>query len=97
MALQHHQFNGYEFEQTLGDSEGGDSEVRSLVCCSPWGHKELDTTQQLNNIKWFFSFYSGRVLVKGVDRNVENICYLVIYQKQFVLADGQVIISVVVF
>ena len=21
----------------------------SLVCCSPWGHKELDTTEQLNN------------------------------------------------
>ena len=34
--------NGHEFEQTLGDSEGGDSKVRSLVCCSPWGHKELD-------------------------------------------------------
>ena len=33
----HHQFNGHEFEQTLGDSG-------SLVCCSPWGHKELDMT-----------------------------------------------------
>ena len=29
-----------KFEQTLGDSEG----QRSLVCYSPWGHKELDTT-----------------------------------------------------
>ena len=29
-----------EFEQTLGDSEG----QRNLVCCSPWGHKELDMT-----------------------------------------------------
>ena len=36
----HHQFNGHEFEQTLGNSGG----ERSLVCCSPWGHKELDTT-----------------------------------------------------
>ena len=36
----HHWLNGYKFEQTLGDSEG----QRSLVCCSPWGHKELDTT-----------------------------------------------------
>ena len=35
MVRQHHQC-----EQTLGDSEG----QRSLVCCSPWGHKELDTT-----------------------------------------------------
>ena len=33
-------------EQTLGDSEG----QGSLVCCSPWGHKELDMTEQLNNI-----------------------------------------------
>ena len=36
----HHRFNGHEFGQTLGDSEG----QGSLVCCSPWGHKELDTT-----------------------------------------------------
>ena len=40
----HHQFNGHEFEQALGDSEG----QGSLVSCSPWGCKELDTTQQLN-------------------------------------------------
>ena len=33
----HHWLNGYEFEQTLGDNEG----QRSLVCCSPWGRKEL--------------------------------------------------------
>ena len=36
----HHQLNVCEFEQTLGDSEG----QRSLVCCSPWGCKELDMT-----------------------------------------------------
>ena len=41
----HHQLNGHEFEQTPGDSEG----QGSLVCCSPWGHKESDTTWQLNN------------------------------------------------
>ena len=36
----HHRLSGHEFEQTLGDSEGqGD-----LVCCSPWGHRESDTT-----------------------------------------------------
>ena len=42
-----HRFNGDEFEQTLGNGEG----QGSLVCCSPWGRKELDTTeqQQLNN------------------------------------------------
>ena len=37
----HHQFNGHEFEQTLGDGE----EQASLACCRPWGHKELDTTE----------------------------------------------------
>ena len=35
----------YEFEQTLGDSEG----QGSLACCSPWGLQESDMTQQLNN------------------------------------------------
>ena len=36
----HHQLNGHEFEQTLGDSEG----QRGLARCGPWGHKESDTT-----------------------------------------------------
>ena len=39
--------NGHEFAQTPGDSEG----QGSLVCCSPWGHKESDTTERLNNNK----------------------------------------------
>ena len=41
----HHRFNGHECEQTPGDSEG----QGSLACCSPWGHKESDMTEQLNN------------------------------------------------
>ena len=41
----HYRLNGHEFEQTPGDSEG----QRSLVCCSPWGKKESDMTEQLNN------------------------------------------------
>ena len=45
MAGWHHRLNGHEFEQTLGDGEG----QGSLVCYSPWGHKELDTTEQLNH------------------------------------------------
>ena len=39
-----HRLNGHEFEQTPGDSEG----QGNLVCCSPWGHKESDTTEQLS-------------------------------------------------
>ena len=37
----HHGLNGHEFEKTLEDSEG----QGSLVCCSPWGHEELDMTE----------------------------------------------------
>ena len=37
----HHQLDGHEFEQTWGDSEG----QGSPACCSPWGRKELDTTE----------------------------------------------------
>ena len=40
----HHQLNRHEFEQALGDGEG----QGSLACYSPWGHKELDMTEQLN-------------------------------------------------
>ena len=45
MIWWHHWHNGPEFEQTPGDGEG--QEI--LVCCSPWGHKELDRTEGLNN------------------------------------------------
>ena len=41
----HHQLNGHEFEQVLGDGE----EQGSLACCSPWGCKESDMTERLNN------------------------------------------------
>ena len=36
----HHWFDGHEFEQGPGVGDGQES----LVFCSPWGHKELDTT-----------------------------------------------------
>ena len=39
-----HRLNGHEFDWTpgVGAGQGG------LVCCSPWGHKDLDTTERLN-------------------------------------------------
>ena len=37
----HHRFDRHEFEQTPGGGEGQES----LVCCSPWGQKESDTTK----------------------------------------------------
>ena len=45
MAGWHHQCNGHELGQTLGDGEG----QGGLVCCSSWHHKESGTTGQLNN------------------------------------------------
>ena len=41
MVGRHHQLNGHEFGQTPGDGEG----QGSLACSSPWGHKEVDTTE----------------------------------------------------
>ena len=40
----HHGLDGLEFERVpgVGDEQG------SLACCTPWGHKELDTTEGLN-------------------------------------------------
>ena len=43
----HHRLNGHEFEQGPGGGEG----QGSLVCCSPSGPKESDTTERLNNNK----------------------------------------------
>ena len=40
----HHGLNEHKFEQAPGDGE----EQGSLACCSPWGRKELDMTEQLN-------------------------------------------------
>ena len=37
----HHQLNGHEFGQTLGDGEG----QGSIACCCPWGCKESDMTK----------------------------------------------------
>ena len=45
MFGRHHQLNELEFEQTPGDGEA----QGSLACCSPWGHKESDTSEPLNN------------------------------------------------
>ena len=49
----HHRLNAHEFEQALGDGEG----QGSLVCCSPWGHKESDVTEWMNNGSFFWLSY----------------------------------------
>ena len=46
MVRWHHRLKGHEFEYTLGVGDGqGD-----LVCCSPWGHKVLDTMSDLTEL-----------------------------------------------
>ena len=46
----HHWLNRHEFEQALGDGQG----QGSLAGCSPWGRKESDMTERLNNNKFCF-------------------------------------------
>ena len=62
----HHRLNGHEFECVLGDGEW----QGSLACCSPWGCKESDTTEWLNNsiFDWYISQISS-CIVKGKYRN----------------------------
>ena len=55
----HHWLNGHEFEQAPGDSEG----QGSLACCSPWGHKELDKTEQLNKNKYIMWCWVNKYIV----------------------------------
>ena len=58
----HHQLDGHEFEQALGDGEG----QGSLVCCSPWGHKEScvtkDTTERLNTNNNYFPHFKMEII-----------------------------------
>ena len=49
-------FNGHECEQALGYGKG----QGSLACCRPWGPKESDTTERLNN-NWHLPYTSTRI------------------------------------
>ena len=69
-----HWLNGHEFEQTLGDSE----RLGSLVCCSPWGCNQSDTTKGLNNNNnnnnnylgvFYFFFKQGNSIFVKVFKN----------------------------
>ena len=71
----HHWLNGHESEQTL---EAGDGQ-RSLVCCSPWGHKESDTTEWLNwiisSLKW--SIYTAWLSMPEFVSSFRSVSFLV--------------------
>ena len=73
----HYQLNGQEFEQALGNGEG----QGSLVCCSPWGRKESDTTERLNNNIYIYThvYVMGGSFIKLVNNN--NSSRSVIFQN----------------
>ena len=64
MARWHHWVDRHEFEQTLGVGDGQGSQA----CCSPWGHKELDTTEWQN-------WTEVKRCIKS-DKNIETHLYL---------------------
>ena len=79
VVRQHHRLNGHALKQTSGDSGG----QRSLACCSPWGHKELDTTEGLNNTSQghriissgqekYWTHYVGLLLLPGSASSQRN-------------------------
>ena len=70
----HHRLNGHEFEQSPGDSEG----QGSLGCCSPWGHKELDMTERLNNTPLTYPYqhissYIPHLTGKGINKTEKKL------------------------
>ena len=66
----HHRLDGHEFEQApgVGDGQG------SLASCSPWGRKELDTTEQLNQTELYFK--------------PEGTMWAMLYQTKSVVSDS---------
>ena len=65
-VIWHHQLNGHEFEQTAGDGEG----QGSLACCSPWGRRESDTTEQQND------------KTEDVDDILEEVIFLLVFKRE---------------
>ena len=72
----HHRLNGHGFWWTLGvgDAQGG------LACCSPWGHKELDMTKQLNLTDLYLRYIYRYISIYGyMDIYVHIYTYICIY------------------
>ena len=68
----HHQINGHEFEQApvVGDGQG------SLACCSPWGRKESDMTEQLNWNEWNSPSFGASWVVLMVNNPPVNAAHI---------------------
>ena len=75
MVEWHHQFDGHEFDKTVGDTKG----QGSLACCSPWGHRESGTTEWLNNnLQAFGITEEKRRSRKNIRNNDEDFSTLII-------------------
>ena len=59
-----HRFNGHELEQSLGDSEG----QGGLACCHPWGLRESDMTERVNNSNKRLKIKISKSLADGRDK-----------------------------
>ena len=66
----HHWLDGYEFEQALGVAE----RQGSLVCCSPWGRKESDTTET-QRLNWIELIHEPRAYQGEWSQKETNIAY----------------------
>ena len=82
MVVWHHWLNGYEFEQAPRDGGG----QGSLACCSPWGLKESDTTEQLDSYqlsnKLIISSYYFSVVVYMYQSQSPNLFYPTYMESQ---------------
>ena len=67
----HHRLNGYEFQQALGDGEG----QGGLVCCSPGGLKEADTTERLKANDNNVGRTQGLPGSKNFEKNIMTVCH----------------------
>ena len=73
----HHRLNGHGFGWTLGvgDGQGG------LVCCGPWGHKELDMTEQLNETDIYMKIYDQ--LKQHIKKQRHHFAYKGLYSQSY--------------
>ena len=89
MAGWHHWLNGHEFEQTLGDGEG----QGSLLFCSPWSCKELDVTEQQQQLTPYTKINSKRVkdlnvrpdTVKLLEKNLDRTFFDINHSNMYFL------------
>ena len=63
IAVWHHRFSEHELGQTPGDNEG----QGGLACCSPWDHKESETTERLNYNKDFLQLMLLLICISCLD------------------------------